>query len=354
MRRFPPPDFSSSCPIPTSQYDRVVLGHGGGGRLTADLLSAVFLPAFGNSTLSALEDQATVPLPSADRIAITTDGFVVHPVFFPGGDIGRLAVCGTVNDLAVGGARPLFLAAAFILEEGFAIESLQRVVASMKSACAEADVQIVTGDTKVVERGKGDGIFITTTGVGLLPEGRTLSVASARPGDHVLVSGTLGDHGLAILSVREGLSFETALESDCAPVTDLVRAMMKASLSIRCMRDPTRGGLASALNEMARASGVGIKIVASTIPLRAEVRGACELLGLDPLYAASEGRLVAVVPEADAAAVLLAMRAHPLGRDAADIGRIVSDHPHMVTLQSALDRERVLPMLSGEELPRIC
>jgi hydrogenase expression/formation protein HypE len=354
MRRSPPLDFPSSCPIPTSKYDRIVLGHGSGGRLTADLMSTVFLPAFANPTLSALEDQATVDLAEADRIAVTTDSFVVHPIFFPGGDIGRLAVHGTVNDLAVGGARPLVLAAAFILEEGFAVDSLRRVVESMKGACAEAGVQIVTGDTKVVERGKGDAIFITTTGIGLVPEGRALSVASARPGDRVLVSGTLGDHGLAILSVREGLSFETTLESDCAPVTDLVRIMLAASRDIRCMRDPTRGGLASALNEIARASKVGIKIVADAIPLRVEVRGACEVLGLDPLYAACEGRLVAVVPGTDAAAVLAAMRAHPSGRDAADIGEIVGDHPHLVTLRSALGRERILAMLAGEELPRIC
>ncbi len=354
MRRAAPADFSSSCPVPTSHYDRIVLGHGSGGRLTAELTNTVFLPAFANPTLSALEDQATVTLPNAGRVAITTDGFVVRPVFFPGGDIGRLAVHGTVNDLAVGGARPLVLAAAFILEEGFAIESLRRIVESMKSACAEAGVQIVTGDTKVVERGKGDGVFITTTGVGIVPEECALSVSAARPGDRVIVSGTVGDHGLAILSIREGLSFETTLESDCAPLVDLVRAMTRASSAIRCMRDPTRGGLASALNEIARASGVGIKIVADAIPLRPEVRGACELLGLDALYAASEGRLVAVVPEADAAAVLSAMRTHPLGQGATDIGRIVEDHPHIVTLRSALGGERVLAMLAGEELPRIC
>ncbi len=354
MRRSAPSDFSSSCPVPTSHYDRVVLGHGSGGRLGADLMNTVFLPAFANPVLSALEDQATVVLPNAGRIAITTDGFVVHPIFFPGGDIGRLAVHGTVNDLAVGGARPLVLGAAFILEEGFPIESLRRIVESMRSACAEAGVQIVTGDTKVVERGKGDGIFITTTGVGLLPEGRALSVSAARPGDHVLVSGTVGDHGLAILSIREGLSFETALESDCAPLVDLVGAMMDASGAIRCMRDPTRGGLASALNEIARASEVGIKVVADAIPLRPEVHGACELLGLDPLYAASEGRLIAVVPETETGVVLAAMRAHPLGREAADIGQIVDDHPRMVTLRSSLGRERVLAMLAGEELPRIC
>lgn len=354
MRRSPLADLGASCPVPVSRYDRVVVGHGGGGRLTADLLAEVFLPAFGNATLDALEDQATVPIANAGRIAMTTDAFVVQPIFFPGGDIGRLAVHGTVNDLAVGGATPLVLAAAFILEEGFAMDSLRRVVDSMRAACAEANVQIVTGDTKVVERGKGDSIFVVTTGVGIVPDGRSLSVASARQGDRVLVSGTLGDHGLAILSVREGLSFETALESDCAPLTDLVRVLIQAAPSVRCMRDPTRGGLASALNEIARASKIGVKVVAGAIPYRPEVRGACEMLGLDPLYAASEGRLVAVVPEAEAAHALEAMRAHPLGRHAADIGFATVDHAGIVTVRSELGGERVLPMLSGEELPRIC
>jgi hydrogenase expression/formation protein HypE len=357
MRRSPLPDLSStSCPIPQSQYDRIVLGHGSGGRLSADLLSSVFLPAFNNATLSALEDQASVSIANSERIALTTDGFVVHPIFFPGGDIGRLAVCGTVNDLAVGGAVPLVLAAAFILEEGFPIESLRRVVESMRRACTEAGVQVVTGDTKVVERGKGDSIFITTTGIGLLPEGCTLSVAAARPGDRVLVSGTLGDHGLAIMSVREGISFETTLKSDCAPLTSLVRAMTAGvpPVGIRCMRDPTRGGLASVVNEIAVASKVGVKLIASAIPHRPEVRGACEILGLDPLYTASEGRLVAVVAEPHAARVLALMRGHPLGRDAADIGQMTHEHPGTVTLRSAIGGERVLAMLAGELLPRIC
>src|SRR5579872_506611 len=294
-----PPGFALDCPVPASRYDRIVLGHGSGGRLSADLVRDVFLPAFANATLAALEDQATVDLAGAGRIALTTDSFVVHPIFFPGGDIGRLAVHGTVNDLAVGGARPLVLAAAFVLEEGFEVERLRRVVASMRAACDEAEVQIVTGDTKVVERGKGDSIFITTTGIGLLPAGCALSVARAAVGDAVVVSGTIGDHGLAILSVREGLSFETSLQSDCAPVTSLTQAMMRASPRIRCMRDPTRGGLASALNEIAQASRVGIELTDATIPVRAEVRGACELLGLDPMYAACEGRVVAVVPAGD-------------------------------------------------------
>jgi hydrogenase expression/formation protein HypE len=346
-------DFAAACPVPTSRYDKVVLGHGSGGRLSADLMTSVFLPAFGNPTLAALEDQATIPLAGGQRIAVTTDGFVVHPIFFPGGDIGRLAVNGTVNDLAVGGARPLALAAGFILEEGFPIESLRRVVESMRRACAEAGVTIVTGDTKVVERGKGDSIFVTTTGIGVVPAGLSLSASSARPGDRVLVSGTLGDHGLAILSVREGLTFETTLESDCAPLVDLVRVMLEASPAIRCMRDPTRGGLASAVNEIAAASKVGMVLDAEAIPHKLEVRSACELLGLDPLYAASEGRLVAVVGEEDAAAVLAAMRAHPLGAHASDIGAIVANHGRRVTLRSRMT-ERVLPLLSGEQLPRIC
>src|ERR1700704_873040 len=254
-----------SCPVPKSQYDRVLLGHGSGGQLTADLIQRLFVPGFGNEVLAALEDQATVSLASgngvkASRIAFTTDSFVVRPLFFPGGDIGRLAVHGTVNDLAVGGAQPLFLSAAFILEEGLAIEDLQRIVASMRQACDEAGVALVTGDTKVVDRGKGDQVFITTAGIGLVPEGRCLSISAARPGDRILVSGTIGDHGIAIMSVREGLEFETLLESDSAPLTGLCRAMLDVCPAIRCMRDPTRGGLSSALNELATASGVGVEL----------------------------------------------------------------------------------------------
>ena len=350
----PPAAFSVSCPLPASRYDRILLGHGSGGRLSADLVADVFLPAFANPTLAALEDQATVHFAPTDRIAVTTDSFVVQPIFFPGGDIGRLAVHGTVNDLAVGGAKPLSLAAAFILEEGFEIEKLRRIAASMSAACEEAGVQIVAGDTKVVERGKGDSVFITTTGIGLLPHGSALSIASARAGDRVLVSGSMGDHGLAILSVREGLSFETALESDCAPLTGLVHAMMRVSSGIRCMRDPTRGGLSSSLNEIAQASRVGIEICEGTVPVRTEVRGACELLGLDPFYAACEGRLVAVVAESDAGRVLDAMRAHPLGRAARDIGSVVTAHPRVVTIRTGVGGVRTLAMLAGEALPRIC
>lgn len=347
-------DLLAACPLPAGQYDRIVLGHGSGGRLTADLVSRVFVPAFRNDVLSALEDQATVRVSNGVRLALSTDAFVVRPIFFPGGDIGRLAVHGTVNDLAVGGAEPMFLAAAFILEEGLELSDLARVVESMRAACAEAHVTLVTGDTKVVDRGKGDRVFITTTGVGVVPAGRALSIASARPGDRVLVSGTLGDHGIAIMSAREGLEFETALESDSACLTDLVRVVLEASDHVRCMRDPTRGGLASTLNELAAASRVGVTIVEAAIPIRPEVAGACEVLGLDPLYVASEGKLVAVVAPDDAEGVLAAMRKHPLGERAAIIGEVVAAHPGMVTERTRVGGERIVIMLAGEQLPRIC
>jgi hydrogenase expression/formation protein HypE len=359
-----------SCPVPKSRYERVLLGHGSGGRLSAELIQGVFLPAFGNPVLAALEDQATLECGlriadcgiegnaagshSALRIAFTTDSFVVRPLFFPGGDIGKLAVHGTVNDLAVGGAIPQFLSAAFILEEGLPLEDLKRIAASMRAACDAAGVRIVTGDTKVVDRGKGDGVFITTTGIGLVPEGRRLSIRNARPGDAVLVSGTLGDHGIAILSVREGLEFETILESDSAALNGLTEAILAACPETRCMRDPTRGGLSSTLNELAAASGVGVELNEAAIPLRHEVRGACEMLGLDPLYVANEGKLVAVVPPEAAGRVLAAMQGHPLGRDAAIIGSVVAGRRGLVTLRSVVGGERVVSMLSGEQLPRIC
>jgi hydrogenase expression/formation protein HypE len=357
--------------VPKSRYDHILLGHGSGGQLTADLIQRLFLPAFGNHVLGALEDQATVTLPSpptplpqgargerlgvkAPRLAFTTDAFVVRPLFFPGGDIGKLAVHGTVNDLAVGGAEPLFLSAAFILEEGLPLTDLQRIVASMRDACREAGVALVTGDTKVVDRGKGDGVFLTTSGIGVVPEGRSLSIHAARPGDRILLSGTIGDHGIAILSVREGLEFETVLESDTAALTPLARVVLEACPRTRCMRDPTRGGLSSALNELAAASRVGVELDEAAIPVRPEVRGACEMLGLDPLYVANEGKLIAAVPPEDAGRVLAAMRAHPLGRDAALIGEVVADHAGLVILRSRIGGERVVTLLAGEQLPRIC
>jgi hydrogenase expression/formation protein HypE len=353
------PTLFGACPVPLSRYDRIVLGHGGGGSLTADLIHRLFLPALGNEVLAALEDQATVPIGGDDgrttpRLAITTDSFVVRPLFFPGGDIGRLAVHGTVNDLAVGGAHPLYLAAAFILEEGLELSDLRRIAASMRAACDEAGVALVTGDTKVVDRGKGDQVFITTTGIGIVPEGRTLSIRLARPGDRIILSGTIGDHGMAIMSVREGLEFETVLESDTAPLHDLVRRMLDACPSIRAMRDPTRGGVSSALNELAVASRVGVTLDESAIPVRPEVRGACEILGLDPLYVANEGKLIAVVPAEDADRLVSVMRTHPKGAQATIIGDVVADHAGMVTMRSLVGGERIVTLLSGEQLPRIC
>jgi hydrogenase expression/formation protein HypE len=345
-----------TCPLPATQHDHVLLGHGSGGRLSADLLERIFLPALGNEVLSALEDQATLPMPreGGARLAFTTDSFVVRPLFFPGGDIGALAVHGTVNDLAVGGATPLYLSAAFILEEGLPLADLRRIVASMRDACAAAGVTLVTGDTKVVDRGKGDGVFITTSGIGLVPAGLNLSVRNGRPGDRIVVSGTVGDHGIAILSVREGLEFETELQSDTAALHTLTRTMLEACPTIRWMRDPTRGGVSSALNEMAAASRVGVRLEEGRVPVRDEVRGACEMLGLDPLYVANEGKVLAAVPPGDADRLVAAMRAHPLGRQAAVIGEVVRDHPGMVTLRSLVGGERVVPLLAGEQLPRIC
>jgi hydrogenase expression/formation protein HypE len=347
-----------TCPLPRSQYDHIVLGHGGGGRLTADLIERLFVPAFGSDVLARLEDQATVRLGrengvKAPRLAFTTDSFVVKPVFFPGGDIGRLAVFGTVNDLAVGGADPLYLSAAFILEEGFALTDLARIVHSMRAACDEAGVTLVTGDTKVVDRGKGDQVFITTSGIGLVSEDRDLSIRSARPGDCIVVSGMIGDHGVAIMSVREGIEFDTELESDCAPLIGLTRAMLAACPAIRTMRDPTRGGVASTLHELAAASAVGVRIEEASIPVRPEVRAACEMLGLDPLHVANEGKLIGVAPAEHAHRLVDVMRGHPLGRDAAVIGEVVADHPGMVTIRSSIG-ERFLMMPAGEQLPRIC
>jgi len=342
-----------SCPMPVSGYDRVVLGHGSGGRLSAELIQRVFLPALGNDILGALEDQATLPA-IAGRIAVTTDAYVVRPIFFPGGDIGSLAVHGTVNDLAVGGAVPLHLTAAFILEEGLLLTDLERIVQSMRHACQACNIHVVAADTKVVERGKGDQIYITTTGVGLVPDGRVLSVHAAQPGDRIILSGTLGDHGIAVLSCREGLEFETKLASDSAPIIKLVEVLLAAAPRTRCMRDPTRGGLSSALHEIAAASGIGVELDESAIPIRDEVRGACEMLGLDPLYVANEGKLVAIVPEDEAQHTLAALRAHPQGQDAAIVGRVLAAPRGLVTLRSRIGGTRIVPLLAGEQLPRIC
>ena len=348
--------MSAACPVPESRYARIVLGHGSGGRLSQALLEQVFLPCFSGETLGRLEDQAALRAPSeaGARVAFTTDSFVVRPLFFPGGDIGRLSVCGTVNDLAVGGAIAQSLAAAFVLEEGLPIEDLKRIVQSMASTCREAGVEVVAGDTKVVERGKADGVFITTSGIGVIPAGRALSIAAVRPGDALIVSGPIGDHGIAILSVREGIDFETSLVSDCAPLSSLTRVMLETTPDIRCMRDPTRGGLSGVLHDIAQRSNVGVSINEALVPVRPEVRAASDLLGLDPLYIACEGRLLAAVAPASAERLLSAMRAHPLGRDAALIGHAVAHSPKQVRMLSRIGGERVVPMLSGEQLPRIC
>lgn len=341
------------CPLPLGHQKTVLLGHGSGGKMTADLLKQFFLPAFANPALDILNDQAVLNTQGL-RLAFTTDAFVVSPLFFPGGDIGRLAVNGTINDLAMCGAIPVGLSGAFILEEGFPLADLQRITDSMAQACRETGVSLVTGDTKVVERGKGDGVFVTTSGIGIVAPGLTISAERARPGDHILVSGPLGDHGIAVLSAREGLEFETTLKSDTAPLHDLVQAMLTVSQEIHCLRDPTRGGLATTLNELATSSRVGMVIEEQLIPLREEVRGACEMLGLDPLYVACEGRLVALVGEKEAEAVLARMRAHPLGREARQIGRVVAKPSGSVILRTVLGSERLVETLSGAQLPRIC
>jgi hydrogenase expression/formation protein HypE len=342
-----------SCPAPLPVKDTVVLGYGSGGRLSAELMRSIFLPAFQNPVLARLDDQAIVNV-NGTRLAFTTDSFVVKPLFFPGGDIGSLAVHGTVNDLAMGGAQPLFLSAAFILEEGLSMDVLRRVVESLRAAAEDAGVEIVTGDTKVVEKGSGDELFINTTGIGLVPNGLDLSADRARPGDKVLLSGSIGEHGIAILAQREGLEFECPVESDSAALHNLVADMLKASREIRCMRDPTRGGVSSTLNEIAEQSRVGIRLEESAIPIREEVRGACEMLGLDPLYVANEGKLIAMVAPEAADTLLCAMRGNRLGQNAQIIGTVVEAASPIVTIRTALGTSRIVDMLAGDQLPRIC
>jgi len=342
-----------SCPTPLPAKDTILLGHGSGGKLSAELIRDVFLPALDNPFLARLDDQAVVEI-NGQRLAFTTDSFVVKPLFFPGGDIGSLAVHGTVNDLAMGGATPLFLSAAFIIEEGFSIEQLQRIVASMRSASAAADVQVVTGDTKVVEKGKGDGLFINTTGIGLVPDGVDLSANHAQPGDRVLLSGSIGEHGIAILAQREGLEFETQIQSDSAALHTLVADMLRTTHEIRCMRDPTRGGVSSTLNEIAQQSRAGIQLEEQAIPIREEVRGACELLGLDPLYVANEGKLIAIVAPGVAEDLLQVMRRHPLGARAEIIGTVTQQNAGLVTMRTPFGTTRIVDMLAGDQLPRIC
>lgn len=349
-----PASFTLSCPLPVSQHRTIVLGHGSGGRLTAQLVRDLFLPAFDNPALRKLDDQAVLEIPPG-RIALTTDSYVVTPLFFPGGDIGRLAVNGTVNDLAMSGARPLSLTAAFIIEEGLSLEDLQRVVQSMSLAAAEAGVSIVTGDTKVVNRGCADKLFITTAGVGLVPDGISISASNAAPGDAVILSGPIGDHGITIWSTREGIDFAGGLKSDTAPLHALVKVMVEAGgADVHVLRDPTRGGLGTSLCEISGSSAVGIQLEAQAVPVRDEVKAACEILGMDPLFVANEGRLVAMVAERSAEAVLQAMCGLPEGRDACRIGRVVAEHTGMVLVKTEVGGSRILDVPFAEQLPRIC
>ncbi|ABD90078.1 hydrogenase expression/formation protein HypE [Rhodopseudomonas palustris] len=336
----------------------VTLAHGGGGKAMRDLVAEVFMPAFDNPILGVMEDQARLELgalsvPGA-RLAFTTDGFVVRPLEFPGGDIGKLAVCGTVNDLAVGGATPLWLSCAVVIEEGFEFEKLRRIVASMRASAAEAGVLIVTGDTKVVERGAADGLFITTAGVGVFPPGRNLAAVNVRPGDVVLVNGPIGDHGAAVMAARGDLLLETKLISDCRPLNGLMNALLEAAPATRCARDATRGGVAAVLNEIAAAAKIGVAIDEAKIPVRPEVDGVCEILGLDPLYLANEGTLVAVVPADQADAALAAWRARADGTDACAIGEITAGPSGDVVMRTRFGSERLVDLMIGDQLPRIC
>jgi len=342
-----------TCPIPMLPQESVLLGHGSGGKLSSELLRNIFLPAFRNPILDHLDDQAIIEV-NGSRLAFTTDSFVVKPLFFPGGDIGTLAVNGTVNDLAMGGAQPLFLSLALILEEGFSIDTLRQVVESVRVAASIAGVAVVTGDTKVVEKGSGDGLFVNTSGIGLVSGGLRLSANRARPGDIVLLSGPIGDHGITILSQREGLEFESEIHSDTAPLHRLVADMLGVSSEIRCLRDPTRGGLSSSLNEIAERSRVSMELQESAIPIRDEVQGACEMLGLDPLYVANEGKLVAIVDPAVAEPILDAMSRNPEGRDARIIGKVMEGNPGLVTMRTKLGTSRIVDLLAGDQLPRIC
>jgi len=350
---------SAMCPVPIRDRGYVILGHGSGGKLSNDLIEKLFLPPFDNPALRAGDDAGVVQPGPYERLAISTDSHVVWPLFFPGGDIGRLAVCGTVNDVAMMGAKPQYLTAGFILEEGLEIGLLEKVVESMQASAAEAGVQIIAGDTKVVERGKADGLYINTAGVGLISsdlieKGVEISGARAKPGDVVLLSGPIGDHGIAVLAARNELGLETAVQSDVAPLNHLVSAMMAASTQIHVLRDPTRGGVASTLNEIARQSGVSIVLQEQKIPVRPAVRAACEMLGFDPLYIANEGRLLAIVGREDAERVLEAMHGAPYGAEAVIVGEVAETHPGRVLMKTAYGSMRIVDMLLGEMLPRIC
>ena len=347
-------DFNNwSCPIPLRSHPNIVMGHGGGGKLSAELVEHLFLPAFHNEILGRLSDSAVLTVGNS-RLAFSTDSFVVRPLFFPGGNIGDLAINGTVNDIAMSGAQPLYLSAGFILEEGLPLASLGRIVEAMGLAARTAGVALVTGDTKVVDRGHGDGVFINTSGFGLIPDGVHIAPQQARPGDVVILSGEIGLHGIAIMSVREGLEFGVEVESDCAPLNGLVAAMLEVTKAIHVLRDPTRGGVASALNEIAQAARVGIAYDERKLPVPEPVRSACDILGLDPIYVANEGKLLAIVPKEVAEPLLERMRQHPLGGQATLIGTVTDQHPGVVVARTGIGGRRVVDRQIGEQLPRIC
>jgi hydrogenase expression/formation protein HypE len=351
------PSFDGwTCPVPLKNYPTIVMGHGAGGKMMNDLIQHLFASDFHNDLLAQLGDSTILTLKtgSFQRLAFSTDSFVVSPLFFPGGDIGELAVNGTVNDIAMSGAKPLFLSAGFILEEGLKMETLARVSASMAEACQKAGVQIAAGDTKVVNRGHGDGVYINTTGIGLIPENVNISPDNAKIGDVIIVSGTIGDHGIAIMSVREGLEFESEIKSDTAPLNGMVEDLLAVSKDIHCLRDATRGGLSAVLNELAIASNVGIEFEENKVPVRPAVNAACDLLGLDPFYVANEGKLVVFVPENITENILKTIRKNEYGKDAAIIGRVVEDHPGMVVAKTSIGSSRVVDLPAGELLPRIC
>jgi len=347
------PEFTISCPLPISDHPHVLLAHGGGGRLTHNLIEKMFAHAFANPMLEPLNDGAMLEI-NGTRIAYTTDSFVVQPLFFPGGDIGSLAVHGTVNDLAMCGAKPLFISLGLIIEEGLPMDVLWRVTDSIRKAAAASGVSVVTGDTKVVDRGKGDGLYINTSGIGLIEKDRTVSPASIRPGDAILLSGDVGRHGMAVMGVREGLEFETPIESDSAPLVSVVEKLLAADVDVHCMRDLTRGGLATVLVEIAGSTELGIEVEESAVPVGEEVRGACEILGLDPIYVANEGRFIAFVAGDEADAALEIMRGDPAGVGACAIGKVVDANPGLATLRTPVGSRIILDMLSGEQLPRIC
>lgn len=346
-------DFTLQCPIPISEYPKILLAHGGGGKLMHTLIEKMFVTAFGNEFLEQGHDSTTLNL-NSKKIAYTTDSYVVKPLFFPGGDIGTLAINGTVNDLSMSGAKPLYLSLGLIIEEGFSMEDLWRVVVSLKNSAYEAGVKIVTGDTKVVDKGKGDGIFINTSGIGVIEHNLNISPKSIQPGDVIIINGDIGRHGIAIMAEREGLAFESKIESDCAPLNTIVQDIVNSGVDVHCLRDLTRGGASSTLNELAWSSNCEIIIDEGAVPLREDVQGACEILGFDPLYVANEGKFIAVIPEKDAEKCLSVMKKNKYGTDSAIIGNVISTGEGIVKLKSRIGTMRILDMLSGEQLPRIC